>query len=156
MARISRRSARVLPVSVTGEVLLVQDTDPGDAGKGAYWASVGGAIDPDEQPAEAASRELWEETGIRAAPGALVGPIHVHDSRFSWNGVDYAGNNTYFAVRVDRDVEISFANLEPVEITSMLGVGWWTPEDLRADGAGTTEFLADIMELAVDAVRGDQ
>jgi dATP pyrophosphohydrolase len=63
-----------LPVSVLvvvhsagGEVLLMER-----AGRPGYWQSVTGSLDrPDEPPAEAARRELQEETGIEVRPDQL-------------------------------------------------------------------------------------
>ena len=63
-----------LPVSVLvvvhtagGEVLLLERAARQD-----YWQSVTGSLDrPDEPPAEAARRELREETGIDARPDAI-------------------------------------------------------------------------------------
>ncbi len=45
------------------EVLLIFRQRPPDAG---FWNGIGGKIDRDEDPLEAAQRELWEEAGIRA------------------------------------------------------------------------------------------
>ena len=63
-----------LPVSVlvvvhtaAGEVLLLER-----AARPGYWQSVTGSLDrPDEPPAEAARREVLEETGIGARPQDL-------------------------------------------------------------------------------------
>ena len=63
-----------LPVSVLvvvhtagGEVLLLER-----ASRAGFWQSVTGSLDrPDEPPAEAARRELCEETGIEVQPGSL-------------------------------------------------------------------------------------
>ena len=43
-----------------------------DAGSG-LWMTVGGAIEPDETPADAAVRECWEETGLLIEPTRLLG-----------------------------------------------------------------------------------
>ncbi len=49
-----------------GRVLLERRADTG------RWALPGGIIDPAEQPADAAVREIFEETGVIAVPEALT------------------------------------------------------------------------------------
>jgi len=51
----------------TGRVLLARHSN------GGVWVAPGGAIDPDESPADAVVRELWEETGLHVEPVALLG-----------------------------------------------------------------------------------
>jgi len=58
----------VTAVVVRGsEVLLVRRVDTG------HWSSVAGVIDPGEEPADAAAREILEEAGIVAEVETLVG-----------------------------------------------------------------------------------
>ena len=63
----------VLP-SVTGivyderdRILLVRQS------AGAVWTAPGGAVDPEETPADAVVREVWEETGLTTVPVRLLG-----------------------------------------------------------------------------------
>jgi 8-oxo-dGTP pyrophosphatase MutT (NUDIX family) len=49
-----------------GRVLLGRRRDTGE------WCLPGGIIDPAEQPADAAVREIYEETGVAAIPEALT------------------------------------------------------------------------------------
>ena len=49
----------VLPRRADGRLLLVRLADTG------LWATIGGAVEPDESPEEAALREAEEEAGIR-------------------------------------------------------------------------------------------
>jgi 8-oxo-dGTP pyrophosphatase MutT (NUDIX family) len=49
-----------------GRVLLGRRADTGN------WSLPGGIIDPGEQPADAAVREVFEETGVIAEPEALT------------------------------------------------------------------------------------
>jgi len=48
-------------------VLLAQNADNG------LWMTIGGAIEPDETPADAAVREFWEETGLVVELTGLLG-----------------------------------------------------------------------------------
>ena len=63
----------VLP-SVTGivyderdRILLVRQS------AGGVWSAPGGSVDPNETPADAVVREVWEETGLYIAPVRLLG-----------------------------------------------------------------------------------
>jgi 8-oxo-dGTP pyrophosphatase MutT (NUDIX family) len=51
----------------TGRLLLVQQRESG------VWSTPGGALEPDERPADAVVRETWQETGLRVQPEAVVG-----------------------------------------------------------------------------------
>jgi 8-oxo-dGTP pyrophosphatase MutT (NUDIX family) len=64
--------AEAAVVDAQGSVLLIQRADDGD------WALPGGACDTGETPAEAAAREVWEESGYQVEITRLLG---VFDSR---------------------------------------------------------------------------
>lgn len=50
-----------------GRLLLVRNADTGE------WQTVGGAMDPDEEPADAALREAFEETGLEVTLTGIIG-----------------------------------------------------------------------------------
>jgi 8-oxo-dGTP pyrophosphatase MutT (NUDIX family) len=50
-----------------GRILLVRQTASG------MWSAPGGAVDPEETPADAVVREVWEETGLHVEPARLLG-----------------------------------------------------------------------------------
>ena len=50
-----------------GRILLGRDAETG------HWTLPGGAIDPNEHPADAATRECFEETGLLVRPQRLLG-----------------------------------------------------------------------------------
>lgn len=56
-------TAYVLPVTASGRILLVQQEQPGSP---KTIGLIGGRIEKDEQPDEAARRELEEEAGLRS------------------------------------------------------------------------------------------
>lgn len=69
--------ASVLGIVVHDEkVLLVRRINPPDAGK---WGYPGGWIDPGETMAEAAIRELFEETAIRAQAQCVFNALDAFD-----------------------------------------------------------------------------
>ncbi len=154
---VPRVTARVLPVSPDGAVLLLEEQDPARPGE-RYWSSVGGAVDAGESLAATAVRELLEETGIETDAGRLLGPVQRLVDPFSWDGVHYVGDSTYYALPLGRDVEVRFDRLEPEEVGNVLGWGWWTPDALRDGPAFRPSSLPEIMRAAVSAAHpgGDQ
>jgi ADP-ribose pyrophosphatase len=71
----------VVPVTTSGQVVLVRQFRFGT------WANSleipGGMLDPGEGPAEAAARELEEETGYRPAQVVPLGSSHPNPALFS-------------------------------------------------------------------------
>jgi len=72
-------TARTVTVDDDGHVLLGRYPGPDT------WTVPGGVIDPGEQPADAAVRECYEETGIIAVPEALT---------YTFSGTSQAPTNT--------------------------------------------------------------
>lgn len=57
----------VIARNLAGHILLVHDRDSGN------WTLPGGIIEPGETPADAAVREVWEETSVVARLTRIVG-----------------------------------------------------------------------------------
>ena len=146
-----RVTARVLPVNHRGEVLLLQDQDPGRPGI-LRWGTIGGAVDPGESLVDAAVREMHEETGIVIAAPDLLGPVHRDVVPFTYGDRAFIGDSTFFALPLAHDVEVVFDHLEPVEADNVFAHGWWSPEALAADGTAVLPDLPEIMPTAVAAV----
>jgi 8-oxo-dGTP pyrophosphatase MutT (NUDIX family) len=148
-----RVCARVLPVNAAGEVLLLHGWDPA-APDAPYWFSIGGAIDPGESLADAAVREMREETGIEIRPTDLSEPIAREDAEFDWGMWRLVQDQTYFALALDHDPgAVTFDGLEPIERTSIDAAAWWTPDALDADGSAANAGLTEIMRDAVRTIR---
>ncbi|MCB0185713.1 MAG: NUDIX domain-containing protein [Caldilineaceae bacterium] len=79
-----------------GRVLLARHADND------RWALPGGSIDPDETPADAAVRELWEEAGLRTTPERIIGVYGGPAFTVTYpNGDQIASVDTVFACRID-------------------------------------------------------
>jgi 8-oxo-dGTP pyrophosphatase MutT (NUDIX family) len=151
--RIHRTAARVLPVSPLGEVLLLHGRDPAYPDDW-HWVSIGGAVEEGESLEEGALRELREETGIVVSPLALSPPVHVGSHDFSWAGQEYRSHSTFFAVALDRDVEVVLDGLEEAEVGNVTEAAWWFPDDLAVDGTAASADLPEIMRRGIEVVRG--
>ena len=147
-----RTVARVLPVSSEDRVLLLLGSDPA-VPEVRYWFSVGGGVDPGESLAEAAARELREETGVVVAPDRLGEPFGTFEVGFSWDGRDYVNDSTLFAVALE-ETPVSFEGLDRLESQSIFDARWWTPADLADDGGAVDPRLIDQMHEAIEHVRG--
>ena len=99
-----RTSARVVLLDDTGAVLLLCGSDPAitDGSAPRWWFTIGGEVRPGERLAEAAARELAEETGLRVTPADMVGPIWRRDEVFEFNGALIDSEEFYLVHRTRR------------------------------------------------------
>jgi 8-oxo-dGTP pyrophosphatase MutT (NUDIX family) len=145
-----RQAGRVLVIDPAGRVLLLQGFDPARPGS-LHWVTIGGGTDHGEGTAQAALRELWEESGIKASAGELIGPVWHRTTEFSFAGMRFWQEEDYYVLRVG-EVQVTLANLDPFERDTITGYRWWSREELAA----TTESffpaeLPELMRLADDA-----
>lgn len=99
-----------------GRVLLVRRGKPPDRDK---WGFPGGLVEVGETVAEAAMRELAEETGVRAEAGAVAEVLSVI-SRDAGNRV----RNHYILLAV----RMTWQAGEPVAASDAAEAGWFTLE----------------------------
>jgi 8-oxo-dGTP pyrophosphatase MutT (NUDIX family) len=111
-------SVAVLIRDASDRVLLMQSTDTGD------WQTIGGAIDPDETPEEAAHREAREEAGITIRLGPLLGVLGGPEYRMTYPNGDQMA---YVTIAFEAHVDGGTLAPDGEEASALV---WWEPADL--------------------------
>jgi 8-oxo-dGTP pyrophosphatase MutT (NUDIX family) len=126
-------SVAVVPRDDRGRILLVQITDSG------LWATIGGAVEPDESPEEAGLREAEEEAGVTVRLGPVIAVLGGPEYRLTYPN----GDQTCYVATVFGATVIGGDPAPDHDETS--AVAWWDPNDLPSEemGALTQALLRD-------------
>lgn len=129
-----------------GRVLLFCDTDPG-LPDFRWWVTPGGGIDPGETEAQAAVREIGEETGAVITEDQLIGPVARRVAVHGYSDEILEQSECFYLARVD-PFTVDVSSFTEEEKLTMVENRWWTPDELRS----STEWiwpkeLADLIEL---------
>ncbi|MDA8439043.1 MAG: NUDIX domain-containing protein [Propionibacterium sp.] len=114
-------SAAVLPVDDEGRVLLARQRDFG------LWGTVGGAVDVDESPADAARREAREEIGVEVELTGLLGALGGPRFHLTYPNGDHAA---YVSVVYQARIASGVPTPDNDETTELR---WFTRDELRTD-----------------------
>lgn len=111
-------SVAVLPKDEQGRLLLVRQADYGQ------WGTIGGAVDVDEAPEQAAIREAQEEAGVRVELTRLLTAVGGPQFRITYPNGDQCA---YVSVVYEARVVEGEPTPDDDEITE---VAWVHPRDL--------------------------
>ena len=142
-----RPAGRVLLIDARDRVLLVQYRRHDGR---MFWGTVGGAVDPGESYAEAARRELFEETGFRAE-GELGEPAYERDFEFMWGTRTIHAVEQHFVVRTDVFEVDDEAFREAWAPEGIVTHGWWSVDELRA--TEEVVYPQDLAERLAEILR---
>lgn len=124
-----RLTSRVLLFDRENRVLLFLTTAPDTSGV-ARWITPGGGVDDGETHAQAAARELAEETGLTGVD--LGEPVWSHDFDVQWDDADHdTGHAEFYSATVDSfdPVDTGWTDDERVDV---LAHRWWSLGELIA------------------------
>lgn len=126
-------SVAVVPRDAEGRLLLVRQADSG------RWGTVGGAIEVDESPAEAATREAKEETGVDVELVRIIDCVGGRGFR-----TRYANGDEVAYVSIVYEARIASGDPTPDD-HEVLEVGWFAASELEV--LDLTEFNAELLRV---------
>lgn len=139
MTRRPRPAARLIVLDPEDRLLMFRFA-PED--RAPFWCTAGGAVDPGESYAQAARRELMEETGFDIDPGPEVMRRQVQF--VTLEGVPVDADERYFVVRA-ATTEIATHGHTELERRVMQEWRWFTRDELV--GWPEKIFPEDIVEM---------
>ncbi len=129
---IVRPSGRIFVVDDDHRALMIRGEDPQNPKRGGFWWTPGGGIDAGESAAEGATRELWEEVGLRLGSPADLGPVVMtRRSVFSMDAIWYDSFETFYLVRVDSGFVPRPQAWEAIELAAITELRFLGSDEIR-------------------------
>ncbi len=133
----TRPTVRILFFDPRGRLLLMRAHDPdvgdesGRISDTSYWFTIGGGIEPGETPADAALREIAEETGhtrFRLGP-----PVWYRECVLTVKGEKRLFEETFFLAWTEES-DLSSENWTALERAVIKDMKWWNMDELMTSG----------------------
>lgn len=141
----SRKSIRIILINKKKEILLFK-MSPGaiiTGRKNAYWFTPGGGLEKDETEAEAALRELYEETGIEKED-VEIGPIIWYgDINLCLYGKNILQQQRYIVIHTKK-TDITFKNFTEEEKKCINSHRWFSFLDIQ--NSQETIYPTDLLK----------
>jgi ADP-ribose pyrophosphatase YjhB (NUDIX family) len=139
----ARVAVRVVLLDPASRVLLFEGRDLADTEDSLrFWFTAGGGANDGESLAEAAGRELAEETGQSGV--RLVGPFHRREFDFLNHGEPQHQVEHFFAARTS-DISLCALGWTELEQRATTTWRWWSTDELETEGIRF--FPSNLVEL---------
>jgi 8-oxo-dGTP pyrophosphatase MutT (NUDIX family) len=126
--RRARQAARILLLDPHGRVLLFRGGDPGRPNAGTWWFTPGGGVEHGEASAQAARRELREETGLEV--GEMGEVVLRRRVEHEFEGQKYLQEEEFFLVRCPV-FEVVESGWTESERRVVIEHRWWSRGELQ-------------------------
>lgn len=146
-----RIGARVLLLDAVDRALLIHACDPHNRGHH-WWELPGGGVDPGEELADAARREVAEETGI-VLP-RVDRQLWIRESRFHYMGRNHHRVDHVFLARITDPTSTVALRPTENERSGLIERRWWTTAELhectdKVLPANLADLLGDVLAGAL-------
>ncbi len=138
-----RRTTRVIMIDPADRILLFEDSDPGIE-ESRWWVTPGGGIDPGETEAQAAVREVAEETGYVLGEDELIGPVARRRVVHGYSDQVIEQEESFFLTRV-RAFAVDVADHTEEEQLTLQQHRWWSRQELTTTRAWV--WPAELVDL---------
>jgi 8-oxo-dGTP pyrophosphatase MutT (NUDIX family) len=144
-----RPTVRIILISPAGRVLMIRYQDRRTATEPVFWLTPGGGVDAGETLAQAARRELLEETGVADAE---FGPVVWYDEPLvTYLGERFQILQSYFVARCGSE-DLSSEGWTELEREVIREMRWFDPGELR--GFEERVYPRRIADLLPDLIAG--
>ena len=132
---LQRKTVRILLINQDKQLLLMRVIDPTTTGtdkkpRSAFWCTIGGKIESDETVEQAASRELFEETGL-TQEDVKLGPIvwyGLHQMIISGNHVEL--DEKFIVANLTSNKQVTQDNFTENEKSVVTHLEWLSLADI--------------------------
>jgi len=144
----TRLAARLILLDEQDRILLFQYEDhdiynPNEPFFCPFWVMPGGGLKPNETFAEAAIRELWEETGLEESN--LSPCVWTRDITLNWRGEVWNHHERFFLLRT-QSAAVHLGNMGADELATFQDHRWWSLSELeRSDDVFLPRELSQLL-----------
>lgn len=130
---VERNVVRLVVLEASGRVLLLHVRDATQPEFGTAWELPGGGIEAGESYAQAAIRELREETGLEIGPECIAAPSWHREVSYVYRNAHRWQHEIVAAARLHEALPpICGTNRFDAEKDDVLGARWWSLEEIAA------------------------
>lgn len=151
---VERQVVRLVVLDTAFQVLLFHTHDPTYPELGEWWELPGGGIEADETYAQAAVRELCEETGIDAIEAQVDAPTWQRHATFRYRGERRLQHEVVVTVHlfteapaVDGALRVGYENED------YFAYRWWTVDEIG--GSSERFYPGQLPDLINAHLRGE-